>query len=126
MIRNFVLNFTNFCIQDICSDETTCICYFLSISPISFSRFYLSVLNFAFLSLLNFVFLITSLSTTSLSFFKSIGTVFNITTSKASTFVFKLFKRAGKFTSLLMSSLPTSAFKAINLFELLDQMYQHL
>ena len=67
-------------------------------------------------SVLNFVVLITSLSTASLNFFKSIGTVFNLRTSKSSTFVFKLFKLVGTFKSLLMANLSTSAFEAINFF----------
>ena len=66
--------------------------------------------------MLNFVFLITSLSTTSLNFFKSTGTVFSLPTSKSSTFAFKLFKLVRTFTSLLMSSLSTSAFKAMKSF----------
>ena len=56
--------------------------------------------------MLNFVFLTTSLSTTSLNFFKSIGTVFNLPTSKSSTFVLKLLKLVG--TSLLVSSLSNT------------------
>ena len=63
-------------------------------------------------SVLNFVFLITALSTASLNFFKSTGTVLNLPTSKQSNFVFKLFKLVGTFISLLMSSLSTSAFKS--------------
>ena len=49
------------------------------------------LLNFVF-SVLNFVSLTTSLSTTSLGFFKSTGTVFNLPKSKSVSFVFKLFK----------------------------------
>ena len=52
----------------------------------------------------------------SLIFFKSTGTVYNLTTSKSSTFVSKLFKLVGTLTNLLMSSLSTSAFKAIKSF----------
>ena len=63
--------------------------------------------------MLNFVFLTTSLSTTSLNFCKFAGTVFNLPTSKSSTFVFKLFKLVGTLNSLSMSSFPTSAFKAM-------------
>ena len=61
----------------------------------------------------SFVFLTTSLSTASL---KSIGTVFNLPTSNSSYFVFKLFKLVETFTSLLISSLSTSTFKAIKYF----------
>ena len=66
--------------------------------------------------MLNFVSLTTSLSTTSLNFFKSTGTVFNLSISKSSTFVFKFFKLLGTLTNLLMSSLSTSAFKATKSF----------
>ena len=45
--------------------------------------------------MLDFVFLTTSLSTTSLNFFKSTGTVCNLPSSKSTTFVFKLFKLDG-------------------------------
>ena len=62
---------------------------------------------------LNFIFLTTLLPTTSLNFFKSTGTAFNLPRSRSSTFVFKLFKLVEKLVSLLMSSLLTSAFKAI-------------
>ena len=64
-------------------------------------------------SVLSFVFLTTSLSTTSLNFFKSTGTVFHLPTSKLSTFVFKLI---GRLINLLMPNLSTSAFKAIKSF----------
>ena len=47
------------------------------------------------LSVLSFVFLTTSLSTTSLTFFKSTGTVFNLPISKSSTIVFKLLRLIG-------------------------------
>ena len=66
-------------------------------------------------SMLNFAFL-TSLSTTLVIFFKSTGTVFNLPTSKSSTFVYKLFKPVRTLVSLLMSNLPTSAFKAMKYF----------
>ena len=46
-------------------------------------------------------------------FFKSIETVFNLSTSESSTFVLKLFKALGALTNLLKSSLATSAFKAM-------------
>ena len=67
-------------------------------------------------SVLNFVFLTTSLSTASLNFIKSTGTVFNLATPKSSTFVFKLFKVVEISTILLMSRLWTSAVKAIQSF----------
>ena len=66
--------------------------------------------------MLNFVFLTTSLSTASLKFFKSTGTVFSLPTSKSPTFVFILFKIVGTLTSLLISSLLTSAFKEMKSF----------
>ena len=66
--------------------------------------------------MLNSVFLTTLSSTTSLNFYKSTGTVFISPTSKLSTFVFKLLKLVRILTSLLMSSLSTSAFKAIKSF----------
>ena len=59
------------------------------------------------------MFLTTSLLTTSLYFFKSIGTIFKLLKSKSSTFVFKLFTKVETFTNLLMFSLSTSVFKAI-------------
>ena len=46
-------------------------------------------------SVLNFAFLTTSLSTTSLKFYKSTGTVFNLPTSRSFIFVFELFKLVG-------------------------------
>ena len=52
----------------------------------------------------------------SLIFFNSTGTVFNLRTSKSSTFVFTLFKMAGTLTNLEMFSLSTSAFKVIKSF----------
>ena len=66
--------------------------------------------------MLNYVFLTTSLPTTALNLFKSIEILFNLRTSKSSTFVFKLFKLVGTLTNLLMSSLSTSAFKATKYF----------
>ena len=66
--------------------------------------------------MLNFVFLTTSLSTTSLSFFKPTRTVLNLPTSKSSTFVFKIFKLVETLTSSLMSSLLTSALKSVKSF----------
>ena len=66
--------------------------------------------------MLNFVFLTTSLFTKPFNLFKSTGMVFNLPTSKPSTFVFKSFELVGTLTSLLMSNLSTSAFKAIKYF----------
>ena len=54
-----------------------------------------------------------TLSATSLNFFKSLGTVYNVPTSNLFTSVFKLFKPVGTLTNSLMSSLSNSAFKAI-------------
>ena len=62
------------------------------------------------------LFLTTSLSSTSLNLFKFTGTVFNLTTSKSSTCVYKVFKLVGTFTSPLISSSSTSDFKAIKSF----------
>ena len=50
-------------------------------------------------SVLNSVFLTTSLSTTSLNFFKSTGSVFNLPTSRSYTFAFKLNKLVETLTS---------------------------
>ena len=60
----------------------------------------------------------TSLSITSLNFFKSLGTVSNFPTSNLSAFLSKSksFKPVETLTHLLMSSLPTSPFKAIKCF----------
>ena len=44
------------------------------------------------------------------------GAVFNLPTSKLSTFVFKLFKLVGTFVNLLMTCLSPSAFKAMKSF----------
>ena len=52
----------------------------------------------------------------SLNFFKSIGTVFNLPTSKSSRFIFKLFWSVGILTGLLISSVSTSACKAMKSF----------
>ena len=60
--------------------------------------------------------LTTSFFTTSLNFPKSTGTVFNSPTFKSFTFLFKLFKLVGTLINLLISSLSTSAFKAIKSF----------
>ena len=75
-------------------------------SGISFSKLF----TFAF-SVINFVFL-----TTSVKFFQSTGTDFDIQTCKLTNFGFKLFKLVGTLVSLLMSNLSSSAFKAIKSF----------
>ena len=67
------------------------------------------------LSLLNFEFLTTSLLTTSPNSFKSTGKVFNLSTSKSSTYIFKLSRPVRTLTNLLMSSLSTTPFQAIKL-----------
>ena len=74
--------------------------------------FFSKLFTFVF-GVLNFVFLTTSLSTTSLNFYKSTGAVFNLPASKSSTIAFKLFKLVQTLTGLLMSNLSTSAFKAL-------------
>ena len=66
--------------------------------------------------MLNFVFLTTSLSTPPLHFLRSTGTVFNSRTSKSSTFVFRLFRLVERLVGSSMSSLSTSASKAIKPF----------
>ena len=66
--------------------------------------------------MLNFVFLTKSLYTASLNFFKSIGTVFSLSTSELFTFVFRLFKLVGTLINLLIYILSPSAFKAIKSF----------
>ena len=66
--------------------------------------------------MLIFVFLTTSLSNALLNSFKPTGRVFNFQTFKLPTFVFELSKLVETLTNLLMSSLPTSAFKAIKSF----------
>ena len=69
--------------------------------------------SFAFVfSVVNFVFLTTFLLTTSLNFFKTTGTVFNVPKSTSSIYVLKLFKLVETLTNLLMPSFSTSAFKA--------------
>ena len=65
---------------------------------------------------MNFVILITSLCTTLFNLFKSTGSVFNLPTTKSSTFGFELFKLVGTLTILLMSSFSTPAFEAIKSF----------
>ena len=63
--------------------------------------------------MLYFVFLTTFLLITSFSFFKLIGTGFNLSTPKSFTFVFNLFKPAGALANLSISNLSTLAFKTI-------------
>ena len=82
------------------------------ISVVASGIFFSKVFTFGF-SVVNFVFLITSLATTWLNFFKSTITVYNLPTSISSTFVLKLFKLVRTLTKLLMSNLPNSAFKVI-------------
>ena len=62
------------------------------------------------------MFLTTSFSTTLNHFIKSTETVFNLSRSKSSTFIFKLFKLVETLVSLFLSSLSTSAFKVIKPF----------
>ena len=47
------------------------------------------------------------------NFFKSTGTVFDLSTSKSSALVFRLFKLFRILPNLLIYSLSTSAFKAV-------------
>ena len=65
------------------------------------------------LSLLNFEFLTTCLLTTSPNSFKYTGKVFNLSTSKSSTSIFKLSKPVRTLTNLLMSSWSTTPFQAM-------------
>ena len=65
------------------------------------------------LSLLNFEYLTTCLLTTSPNSFKYTGKVFNLSTSKSSTSIFKLSKPVKTLTNLLMSNLSTTPFQAI-------------
>ena len=87
----------------------------MSIDVVALGIFFSKLFTFVF-SVLNFAFLTTSLSTTSLYFFKSTGTVFNLPTSESATLLFKLFKLVGTLTNLLMSSFSTSTFKGIKSF----------
>ena len=57
------------------------------------------------------MFFTTLFFATSLKFFKSTGTVFNLPTSESFIFVLKLLKLVGTLTNLLMPSLSTSAFE---------------
>ena len=67
-------------------------------------------------SMLNVVFLQLYYLLQHLSFFKSAVTVFNLPTSNSSMIVFKLLKLVGILAGLFISSLITSAFKAIESF----------
>ena len=89
--------------------------WFIWINEVVSGAFFSKLFIFVF-SVLNFVFLTTSLVTTSVNFFGNTGTVFNLTTYKSPTIVFKLFILVGALTNLLMSSLWTSAFIAIKSF----------
>ena len=80
-------------------------------SGVFFSKLFIFVF-----SVLSVAFLATSLSVTSLNSFKSTGTIFDLPTSKLSTFVFKLFKIAETLINLLMLNLSTSASKTIKSF----------
>ena len=63
------------------------------------------------------MFLTTSLSATLLNFFRSSVTVFSLPISKSSTFILFLnYQSSRRLISLSMSSLSTSAFKAIKYF----------
>ena len=59
----------------------------MSIKVVVLGILFSKLFTFAF-SVLNFVFLITALSTTSLNFFKSTGTVFDLPASKSFSFFF--------------------------------------
>ena len=88
--------------------------WFMGIKKIASGMFFSKLLTFE-LSLLNFEFLTTSLLTTSPNSFKSTGKVFNLSTSKSSTYIFKLSRPVRTLTNLLMSSLSTTPFQAIKL-----------
>ena len=62
------------------------------------------------------MFFTKSFFTTSIDFFKSKETDFNLPTSKSSTFTFKLLKLGETSTSLLMSNLSISGFNAMTSF----------
>ena len=55
-------------------------------------------------------FLTTSFSTTSLNFFKSKGTGFNLSKSSLSTLLFKIFKPLGTLSNSSKSNLSASVF----------------
>ena len=69
------------------------------------SKLCLSVLYFDFFGLF--------LSTTSLNFLKSIGTVFNLLMPKLSTLLFKLFKPLVTFFSLSIPNFSISDYKLV-------------
>ena len=85
------------------------------IKVVSSGIFFSKLFTFAF-SAMNFLFLTTLLSTTSLNFFEPTGTIFNLPTSKSSTFLFELLKLLGTLVSLLMSILSTLTFKPVKSF----------
>ena len=112
-----LLNFISFLLKSVLFVKSTCFNLSSKFSAVNLLNFwiviYLELSRFYLYSVLNFVFLTTSLSTASINFFKSTVAVFNLPTCKSFTYVFKLLKLVGTLFSLLMSSLPTSAFKAI-------------
>ena len=85
-LQFFYLNFVDLCFIDLCGLE----------------KLHQEFLFTFIFGVLNFVFLAISLSTTSRNFLKSAGTVFNLPTSKSSTFVFKLLKLVGTLIYLAM------------------------
>ena len=115
-IEYFVINFFNFCIKNSRShqaikamnfymnisncDSKLCLSalYWLIWIKVVTSEIFLYILFTFFFRVLSFLFLATSLSTTSLNFFKSTGRVFNLPASESSTFVFKLFELGGALT----------------------------
>ena len=115
-IKCFVINFFNFFIKNSRShqaikawnfymniskcDSKLCLpaLYWLMWIKVVTSQIFLYILFTFVFRVLNFLFLTTSLSTTSLNFFKSTGRVFNLPSSESSTLVFKLFKLVGTLT----------------------------
>lgn len=73
----------------------------------------LSYYTFKF-SMLYIITLINCLLSTSLTFLKPTGAVFNLSTSKSSTFAIKVFKLPRTLTNLAMPNLSTLTFKKIN------------
>ena len=122
MYRVFFINISDF-LSSLC---LLVLHLFESIKEFSSGIFFFSKLFIFALGVLIFVFLTTSLSTTSLTFFKFTGITSDLPISKSSTFVFKWLKLVGTLTKLLMSSLLTSAFKKVKNFLQLNQMYQRL
>ena len=97
---------------------------FLSASPIFYPNFGFHWFvwihqEFYFLNYLIFYFVCITSSFSQLLFwlnyffFKSTGTVFNLSASKSSSFVFKFFKPVETLTNLLISILSTLAIKAM-------------